>query len=64
MSDSEKCPECQGQTIEFRGKGSSLQWRRCSKTYDEPEKHLSEDGQKALWNKMMLAHKTKSGRFG
>jgi len=63
MSD-EKCPECGGATIEFRGSGHYLQWKLCSKTNEEPDKHLTKEERDQIWREKISAHAPKSGRFG
>lgn len=60
MSD-DKCPECGGAGIEFRGSGNNLQHKTCGR-WKEPG-HPTEAEIRAKFSEMFNAHYPASGRF-
>ena len=53
MTDEVKCPECNGNTVEFRGRGLDMQYRICSRCM-EPGHKSSKDVESLIAAQRML----------
>lgn len=61
MTTEPKCPECSGETIEFQGGGTAIQYKVCTR-WREPG-HLSKEEVESKLADMRRLHAPRSGRF-